>query len=120
MIYQENGKLYRRCDRELLCIEGWGNGLRVRSTTTGRIRDLNYGLHGEKKEKAARISIDGEYAEIANGEITCKILSTGKLRFFNAEGKMILEEYDRNRFRRNNDFEIVTVRGLGYKAVKRG
>ena len=84
MIYQENGKLYRRCDRELLCIEGWGNGLRVRSTTTGRIRDLNYGLHGEKKEKAARISIDGEYAEIANGEITCKILSTGKLRFFNA------------------------------------
>ena len=103
MIYQENGKLYRRCDRELLCIEGWGNGLRVRSTTTGRIRDLNYGLHGEKKETAARISIDGEYAEIANGEITCKILSTGKLRFFNAEGKMILEEYDRNRFRRNNE-----------------
>ena len=29
--------------------------------------------------------------------------------------------YDRaNHFRRNNDFEIVTVRGLGYKAVKRG
>ena len=26
----------------------------------------------------------------------------------------------RDRFRRNNDFEIVTVRGLGYKAVKRG
>ena len=25
----------------------------------------------------------------------------------------------RDRFRRNNDFEIVTVRGLGYKAVKR-
>ena len=26
----------------------------------------------------------------------------------------------RDRFRKNNDFEIVTVRGLGYKAVKRG
>ena len=81
MLYQENGKLYRRCDRELLCIEGWGNGLRVRSTTTGRIRDLNYGLHGEKKEKAARISIDGEYAEIANGEITAKFIPRGSFDF---------------------------------------
>lgn len=103
MLWQENNKLYRRFDRELLVIEGWGeNGLRVRSSYFGKIDNTNYALvYGEGHD--AEITIDGNRAEIVNGNIRCEVLPTGKLRYYNQNGKVILEEYDRNRFRKEDE-----------------
>ncbi|MDO4294155.1 MAG: glycoside hydrolase family 31 protein [Eubacteriales bacterium] len=102
MLWQENNKLFRRFDRELLCIEGWGDGLRVRACRKGGLEQTNYGLvHGEGHP--AQIEIEGDRASITNGRIRCEVLSTGKLRFLNQRGELILEEHDRNRFRKDEE-----------------
>ncbi len=103
MLWQENNKLFRRFDRELLCIEGWGeNGLRIRAVRAGEIGDTNYGLmYGEGAP--AEIEINGNRGQIRNGKIRCELLSTGKMIFYNQDGRILLEEYDRNRFRKEGD-----------------
>lgn len=103
MLWQENNRLFRRFDRELLCIEGWGeNGLRVRAAQKGKMSDTNYALvSGEGHD--AQIRIEGRHGRITNGKISCEVLPTGKLRFYNQDGRVLLEEYDRNRFRREDE-----------------
>ena len=103
MLWQEDNKLMRRFDRELLVIEGWGdNGLRVRAIQKGHPEDTNYGLvYGEGHP--AQIEIDGNHAWITNGKIKCEVLPTGKIRFYNQDGRVLLEEYDRNRFRKDDE-----------------
>lgn len=103
MLWQENNKLFRRYDRELLCIEGWGeNGLRVRASQNGRISDENHALAGGEGH-SAKVWIEGNRGRISNGKIQCELLPTGKLRFYDRNGKVLLEEYDRNRFRREDE-----------------
>ena len=103
MLWQEDNRLMRRFDRELLVIEGWGdNGFRVRAALKGKVEDTNYGLvYGEGHP--AQIIIEGNHARITNGKITCEVLPTGKLKFTNQDGKLLLEEYDRNRFRKEDE-----------------
>lgn len=103
MLWQEDNKLMRRFDRELLVIEGWGdNGLRVRAVQKGHLEDTNYGLvYGEGHP--AQIEIEGNHAWITNGKIKCEVLPTGKIRFYNQNGRVLLEEYDRNRFRKDDE-----------------
>ena len=103
MLWKEDNRLMRRFDRELLVIEGWGeNGLRVRAALKGRLEDTNYGLvYGEGHP--AQIEINGNHARITNGKVTCEVLPTGKLRFYNQDGRVLLEEYDRNRFRKEDE-----------------
>lgn len=103
MLWQEENRLWRRYDRELLCVEGWGeNGLRVRASKKGALEGDNYGLvYGEGHP--AQVEIDGNHGRISNGKISCEILPTGKLRFYNRDGKVLLEEYDRNRFRKEDE-----------------
>lgn len=103
MLWQEDNRLMRRFDRELLVIEGWGeNGFRIRAALKGHVEDTNYGLvYGEGHP--AQIAIEGNHAWITNGKITCEVLPTGKLKFRNQDGKLLLEEYDRNRFRKEDE-----------------
>lgn len=102
MLKEKDGVLIRRCDKELLQIEAWGeNSLRVRATERAGFCDDEYGALSEKPAIKAKVSIDGDSAQIVNGKITCKVLPTGKLKFFNQKGELLLEEYDRNRFREN-------------------
>lgn len=103
MLKKNGSKLIRRFDRELLQIEPWGeNGLRVRASVQGEIADYDFGLlPGQEREGS--ITIDGNRASVTNGQITCEVLPTGKLRFCRKDGTLLLEEYDRNRFRKEEE-----------------
>ncbi|WMC93993.1 glycoside hydrolase family 31 protein [Kineothrix sp. MB12-C1] len=104
MFYIENNALYRRFDEELLCIEPWGNdSFRIRATMMGEILDFEYSALSMEVEKAAEIVIDGMRATIRNGKARCEVLPSGKMRFYNQHGQMVLEEYDRNRFREEDE-----------------
>ncbi len=75
-----------------LWIEPWGkNGLRVRATKHFQMEDQDWALL--PSDASAQIKIDGQTAEITNGKITAKIAASGKLTFWRADGKLLLEEY---------------------------
>lgn len=99
MILKENNKLIRRDDKELLCIEPWGpNSFRVRATQRHEFipDDISSLLEPEPTE-VEFFEEDG-LTGIRNGKITCKINAWGKLAFYNQDGKLLLEEFQRQRF----------------------
>ncbi|ADK82360.1 glycoside hydrolase family 31 protein [Sediminispirochaeta smaragdinae] len=106
MIKQEKNRLIRRQDKELLCIEPWGkNSLRVRATQSYEILpDDDFALQDSPEETLpVRIEISGKRASIQNGKISCDIYPSGKMCFLNQKGEIILEEYDRNRFKEEDE-----------------
>lgn len=105
MLKQENNRLLRRLDAELLCIEPWGkNSLRVRcSLQPDILSNEDFALLPQRGETPARISIGKSRAYITNGKLRCEVFPSGKLRFYNQKGELILEEYDRNRFRSEDE-----------------
>ena len=105
MVYKKDGKLYRRYDKELLCLEPFGpNGLRVRATQLNGFSGGELSALPDKAESSedAGISIEDDTAVIWNGKLRCELLCTGKLKFYNQKGELLLEEYDKNRFRRKS------------------
>lgn len=105
MLYTEGNRLLRRYDEELLCIEPWGeNSLRVRATQGATLLGNEDFALLPAAPCEANITIDGTRASIRNGKLRCDVLPSGKLRFFHNEtGKLLLEEYDRNRFREEDE-----------------
>ncbi|GFH91236.1 alpha-xylosidase BoGH31A [Lachnospiraceae bacterium] len=104
MLIERNGKLFRRYDKELLCIEPYGvNGLRIRATELADFQDdtLSALIEPEHKTYDTEIAIEGDSACIRNGKLRCEVLCTGKMKFYNQKGELILEEYDKNRLRPN-------------------
>ncbi len=104
MVFEKDGKLYRRFDKELLCLEPYGkNGLRIRATHLNAFSDESLSALIEPQEKAEHpvITVDEKTGTITNGKIRCEVLCTGKMKFYNEKGELLLEEYDRNRFREN-------------------
>ncbi|AZO94557.1 glycoside hydrolase family 31 protein [Halocella sp. SP3-1] len=102
MIKQSGNRVVRRYDQELLSIEPWGpNSLRIRATQRHQFQDDTYSALLEVEETEVEIEVDGESAKITNGKIRCEIMETGKLKFYNQKGELLLEEYDRNRMRDN-------------------
>ncbi|MDR1559329.1 MAG: family 31 glucosidase [Clostridiales bacterium] len=101
MLIQDGTRLIRRYDEEILCIEPWGeNSFRVRASHQADILpNEDFALLSEKKETYAQITINGDRAAIVNGKIRCEMLPSGKLRFYNQKDELLLEEFDRNRFR---------------------
>ena len=108
MIFEKGGKLYRRYDKELLCLEPYGkNGLRVRATQLSEFSDerLSALIEPEEKAENAKVWVDGKTGYIENGKILCKVLRTGKMKFYDRHGKLLLEDYEKNRFRENDPEE---------------
>ncbi len=103
MLMKKNGKLWRRYDKELLCIEAYGeNSLRIRATQLPCLQDERLSALTEPEQKGEpEIRIDGGTGWICNGKISCEVQCTGKLKFYNQKGELLLEEYDKNRFREN-------------------
>ena len=99
MIRQEGNKVYRRFDKELLCIEPWGkNSFRVRATQRyGFLEDEELSALLPQDEYEIKVYSQGTDIVIENGKICCEITRTGKLRFLNQDGKLLLEEYERTR-----------------------
>ena len=79
-----------------------GYALRVRATMLGRFKeDKISALLPNVKSNQATIEIQDDRASICNGKIRCEVLATGKITFYEvSSGKVLLKEYDRNRFRR--------------------
>lgn len=94
---EKDGALCYRYDAERLIIMPWGpNSLRIKSTKEPDMPMEDWALI-EPKPSNAKISIEKYSAKIVNGKITAVINQIGKLEFYNQKGKLLLEEYIRNR-----------------------
>ena len=100
-MYEIHGNtLIRRYDKEILQIEPWGaDSFRIRATQRAAIEETPGSALLPPASAEAQIQVEGGVAAIRNGRLTCRVLASGKLRFYIEQGDLILEEYDRNRFR---------------------
>ena len=94
---EENGRLVWRRGHETLWLEGWGaDGLRVRCTKLARMEDADGALL-PGGEHTADVRCGAHEATITNGRVRASLTDGGRLRFWNAQGKLLLEEYVRTR-----------------------
>jgi len=100
-IFKKENRLIRRKGTEILIIEPWGAGLRVRATRLAEMPQEDWALLENETKGVAQahidINIDKNEASITNGDITARINREGWLSFYNARGEVLLEEYYRNR-----------------------
>jgi alpha-D-xyloside xylohydrolase len=90
-------KLIFRYDAEKLWIEPWGsNSLRVRATRESQMPSEDWALLSSSSSDA-EIKISDNVASITNGDLTANITMRGKLTMYNSDGKLLLEEFVRNR-----------------------
>lgn len=112
MVKQMGNKVYRRFDKELLCIESWGkNSFRVRATQRHEFVPEDISALIPQEECEIKVHEKEGCIEIENGKLRCEITPTGKLRFFHQNGRLLLEEFERIRsdYRKeyNSALEIV-------------
>ena len=97
MLKIEDGKLIFHYDAEEVWIEAWGeNALRVRATKECRMPEHDWALYKRDVEKAG-ITMTETGARIENGKIYAEITKLGKITVYRADGRLLLEEYWRNR-----------------------
>lgn len=104
----DKGRLLVRNASEQLWIEAWGNGLRVRASherampassgaLEGEPRDAVVELHAARDEVGSPPSRESETlrAIVRNGAIEARVAESGRIAFYNACGKCLLEEFVR-------------------------
>lgn len=98
-LINEKSKLVRLSGSEILWIEGWGtNGLRIRATKNAEMPKEDWALLPEAKSAVdVKIVIEDGCGVITNGKISAKVMPSGKMSFYNQDGKLLLNEYLRNR-----------------------
>lgn len=97
MLYQQDARLVFAYDAEQLWVEPWGpNALRVRATQASSMPAENWALE-EQSAIQPKITIDETSASLTNGKIKAVVSSRGKLTVWNSDGKLLLEEFARNR-----------------------
>lgn len=97
MLKQENGRIIYHYDAEELWIESWGkNAVRIRATKSAEMPKDNWALlSAEEVETQIEITEDG--ATLRNGKVKVCVSNGGKITIYNQKGKLLLEEYWRNR-----------------------
>lgn len=94
---KENNRLIWQYEHQTLWIEPWGkDSLRVRATCLNRMEDKNWALLNPAVE-IAEITLNYDFADITNGKISARVSAEGKITFYNQDGKVLLEEFVRNR-----------------------
>lgn len=97
MLSQTGNRLIFRYDAEELWVEPWGeNALRVRATKQNSMPLEDWALQTPTPTDPV-FSITEESGSITNGKVKAVIAKFGKLTIYNSEGKLLLEEYTRNR-----------------------
>lgn len=94
----EGNRLIYRCDSETMYVEAWGpNALRIRAARMGQnLLEQDWAL-SEPHTEQAEIELGNGRASIRNGKIRGEITESGKMIFYNQDGKLLLEEFARNR-----------------------
>lgn len=97
MLEKKGNRLVFSYDAEKVWIEPWGdNALRIRATKEAEMPMENWALLAGI-EAQPLMELDETGGSITNGKICAKISRLGKITVYNAEGKLLLEEYCRNR-----------------------
>lgn len=97
MLDIRDNRLVYHYDAEEVWIEPWGpNALRVRATKEDRMPEEDWALC-KKVEADADIAYTEQGARISNGRIYAEITKRGKIMIYHADGRLLLEEYCRNR-----------------------
>ncbi|MDO4275913.1 MAG: glycoside hydrolase family 31 protein [Eubacteriales bacterium] len=97
MFRKDGNRLIFQYDAEKMWIEPWGeNGLRVRSTKEAEMPERDWALL-PAEDCPCNIVLGEEKSEIRNGKIKASVSRWGKVIFTNQEGKVLMEEYWRNR-----------------------
>lgn len=97
MLRTEAGKLIFHYDAEEVWIEAWGNNaLRIRATKEHRMPEEDWALC-KRGEAKSRIELTETGAKIENGKIYAEVTKLGKIMVYRADGRLLLEEYCRNR-----------------------
>lgn len=100
MIFAKEQCLYLRNGNELLEIRPWGkNSLRVRSTKYPNYTDNNNALTDNPTNDDVQIIVasDQKSGQISNGKLTAKIDPFKNISFYNQNGQLLLQGYQRNR-----------------------
>ncbi|MGE9881744.1 TIM-barrel domain-containing protein [Blautia obeum] len=97
MLRIEEQKIIYHYDAEELWIEGWGkNGLRIRATKNAQMPEEDWALN-----PLSKVSVETDRLEngvrVRNGKAELFITNGGKITVYNQKGKLLLEEYWRNR-----------------------
>ena len=97
MLRIEDGKIIYHYDAEEVWIEAWGtDGLRIRATKEAQMPKENWALNPALKAVGKAELLEGG-AKIRNGKSELFITNGGKITVYNQHGKLLLEEYWRNR-----------------------
>lgn len=92
MLYEREGALIRFYNNEIVKIEPWGkNAVRVRCSPEGKLSDKNWALLDIDTPKA-QITINGDSAELVNGNARVCVDKNGKISFYNQRGDLLLDE----------------------------
>ncbi|MDE6845986.1 MAG: family 31 glucosidase [Lachnospiraceae bacterium] len=90
-------KLIYHYDAEMVWIEPWGpDALRIRATKESQMPWEDWALCKKGVDKA-EIRYTRKGAEIVNGKIRAQITKLGKIMIYHTDGRLLLEEYCRNR-----------------------
>ncbi len=97
MLRQEKNRLIFHYDAEELWIEPWGqNSVRVRATKNCTMPDEDWALL-KPEDSACSIHIGEDGADLVNGKLKVHVTGRGKITMYNQDGRLLLEEYWRNR-----------------------
>ena len=97
MIRKEDNKLIYSYDSETLIIEPWGeNAVRIRASKCAEMPENNWALlKPQRTDSDIEISDDGGI--LKNGKLCVNITRGGKISISDTDGKLLMEEYWRNR-----------------------
>lgn len=98
MLWKQNDKIMFHYDAESMVIEPWGeNSVRVRATKMADMPDENWALQMMPVHPQVAITEDENGMVMVNGKLKVCVTKGGKITMYNQQGRLLLEEYWRNR-----------------------
>lgn len=98
MLWQQDDKIMFHYDAESMVIEPWGeNSVRVRATKMADMPDENWALQMVPVRPQVAITEDENGMVMVNGKLKVCVTKVGKITMYNQQGRLLLEEYWRNR-----------------------
>ena len=118
MIRFEENRLVREVDGEILWMEPWGPGLRVRVGRTAFLREDTPGALGPKPPtSSAQALIEGDRAELVWAGLRATLSDGGRVSISDHHGKVILAERWRNRDVAGASYSALNVSGRELKPL---